>query len=141
MHYFNEEEDRCATPSEACREFAYAVGFDNMAAGREQPAWILTNWDSWERNPFYTGPAVRHPLDDEYPDSDELAEDVLVVLDHDTSLLVYADGGHLIVREEVHIYPMFLNGLYWVTTSLANAFDGITLPMLHDDFGNLVDLP
>lgn len=72
MHYLDDDEpeDRLATPSEACREFAQAVGFDNMAAGREQPAWILTNWDSWERNPYYTGPAVRHPEDDSEPGED-----------------------------------------------------------------------
>lgn len=64
MLYLDPDEDRVATPQEACREYAHAVGFDNMAAGREQPAWILTNWDSWEPNPFYTGPKVRHPEDD-----------------------------------------------------------------------------
>lgn len=35
-------------------------------AGAEQPdrAWILTPWDTWEPNPFYSGPPVRHPEDD-----------------------------------------------------------------------------
>ena len=44
---------------EACREYAREVG-------RENPdrAWIATDFDSWEPNPFYKGPPVRHPEDD-----------------------------------------------------------------------------
>lgn len=59
------ESDRLATPSEACREFARNVG-------GEQPerAWILTDYDTWERNPFYYGPSVPHP---EYDAEDMLA--------------------------------------------------------------------
>ena len=26
-------------------------------------AWILSPYDTWERNPFYSGPAVPHPDD------------------------------------------------------------------------------
>lgn len=35
-------------------------------AGHEHPeqAWILTPWDTWEKNPAYSGPPVRHPEDD-----------------------------------------------------------------------------
>lgn len=54
---------------------------------------------------------------------------------------VYTDGGHVFVGQNVHIYPLFQFGWYWVTTSLSNAMDAITLPMVLDDFGNLVDLP
>jgi hypothetical protein len=45
-----------ATEWEAAREEARNVG-------AEQPdrAWILTQFDSWEPNPFYHGPAVPHP--------------------------------------------------------------------------------
>lgn len=57
--YPNQEEDHIATPSEACREYARNVGCD-----RPQQAWILTDFDTWERNPYYTGPAVPHPEDD-----------------------------------------------------------------------------
>ena len=47
---------RLATPAEAAREFARNVGME-----RPQQAWILTSYDTWEPNPFYTGPKVRHP--------------------------------------------------------------------------------
>jgi hypothetical protein len=51
--------DRLATESEAAREYG-------RNAGMEDPSveWILTPWDSWERNPFYTGKPGRHPEDD-----------------------------------------------------------------------------
>lgn len=49
-----------ATPAEACAEYARAVGAENVSQ-----AWILTDYDTWERNPFYCGPAVRHPEYDE----------------------------------------------------------------------------
>jgi len=45
-----------ATPSEACREFAR-----NYGATRPELAWVLTDFDTWERNPFYSGPPVPHP--------------------------------------------------------------------------------
>lgn len=48
-----------ATNSEALAEYA-------LNAGRENPGrqWILTPWDTWERNPAYAGPPQRHPEDD-----------------------------------------------------------------------------
>jgi hypothetical protein len=48
-----------ATEGEAAREYG-------RNAGMEDPSveWILTPWDSWERNPFYTGKPGRHPEDD-----------------------------------------------------------------------------
>lgn len=51
-----------ATPTDAAHEYALNVG-------REHPesAWILTPYDSWEPNPFYSGPPVRHPEDDAEP--------------------------------------------------------------------------
>lgn len=55
-----------ATPSEACREYAYNVGREST--GR---AWILTDRDTWERNPFYVGPPARHPDDDDRDDECE----------------------------------------------------------------------
>jgi hypothetical protein len=45
-----------ATPSEAAREYAWNVGADNP-----HRAWILTDYDSWESNPFYHGEPVPHP--------------------------------------------------------------------------------
>jgi hypothetical protein len=55
------EEDRLATPSEACKEYARNYGSDHP-----ERAWILTDFDTWERNPFYSGPKVPHPEDDCY---------------------------------------------------------------------------
>lgn len=48
-----------ATESDAIREFAFNVG-------RDQPdrEWISTPYDTWERNPFFTGRPGRHPEDD-----------------------------------------------------------------------------
>jgi len=48
-----------ATISEACREYAANVGAD-----RPDVAWIITDWDSWEPNPFYSGPLMPHPEED-----------------------------------------------------------------------------
>jgi hypothetical protein len=48
-----------ATDTEACREYARNVG-----AERPERPWILTDYDTWERNPFYSGPPARHPEDD-----------------------------------------------------------------------------
>lgn len=49
---------------DAAREYARNVGMDNP-----DRAWILTDWDTWERNPFYQGPPVPHP--EEEPPSEE----------------------------------------------------------------------
>lgn len=57
MAYFaNYDDDRLATPDEACREFAANVGED-----RPTQAWILTDYDTWERNPHYRGEPQPHP--------------------------------------------------------------------------------
>lgn len=48
-----------ATETDACYEFARNVGFDNP-----DHEWILTPFDSWVRNPAYTGKPGRHPEDD-----------------------------------------------------------------------------
>ena len=47
-----------ATMSDAVREHARNVGMDNP-----DQAWILSPYDSWERNPCYRGPPVPHPED------------------------------------------------------------------------------
>jgi hypothetical protein len=65
FYYYEPEEDNLATPTEACREYARIVGAD-----RPEDAWILTDFDTWERNPFYCGPAVSHPEDYCYDDED-----------------------------------------------------------------------
>lgn len=30
--------------------------------------WILTDWDTWERNPYYHGEEQQHPEDDRTPE-------------------------------------------------------------------------
>ena len=56
---FNNQEDRLATPSEAYREMVR-----NMGEDRQQDEWLLTDFDTWERNPHYTGPRGPHPEDE-----------------------------------------------------------------------------
>ena len=58
-------EDRPATKTEACREYAMNVGADHP-----EQAWLLTDYDTWERNPHYHGPAVPHPEDYHGEDED-----------------------------------------------------------------------
>jgi hypothetical protein len=65
--YYAALDERVATEAEADREFADAVGRD-----RPDQAWLLSDRDVWYANPFYQGPAVRHPEDDadDYEDED-----------------------------------------------------------------------
>ena len=72
MNFHHYEDDRPATMAEADREFAHNVG-------REQPgvAWILSDRDVFYKNPFYQGPPVPHPNDDDWgdePTAEEIAE-------------------------------------------------------------------
>lgn len=53
-----------ATPSEAAHEFARNVGAENT-----DQEWVLSPYDSWHRNPFYTGKPGWHPEDD-YPEDE-----------------------------------------------------------------------
>jgi len=55
-----EDDDHLATPTEACREWARNVGEDFP-----DRQWLLTDYDTWERNPHYHGPAQEHPYDAE----------------------------------------------------------------------------
>ena len=54
--YYHQEEDIMATPMDACREYARNVGYE-----RPEHAWILTDYDTWEPNPYYHGPPQQHP--------------------------------------------------------------------------------
>jgi hypothetical protein len=45
--------------TQVVREYAREHG-----AMEPDRAWILSPLDTWERNPFYRGPPVRHPEDD-----------------------------------------------------------------------------
>lgn len=47
-----------ATTHEAINEWAANVGYEDCYKDR---AWILSNYDTWERNPYYTGPEQLHP--------------------------------------------------------------------------------
>lgn len=40
-----------------------AIEEQRQIFGAENPdrQWILSSWDTWERNPFYTGPEQQHP--------------------------------------------------------------------------------
>lgn len=42
----------------ACREFAHNVG-----AEKPDVEWLLTDFDTWERNPYYQGEPGPHPED------------------------------------------------------------------------------
>ena len=53
------EDDIMATPMDAVREYTRNVG-----STRPDSAWILSQYDSWERNPYYSGPPQPHPEDD-----------------------------------------------------------------------------
>jgi len=54
-----EEPTHLATPREAMLEHAHNAGMDEP-----DRCWILTPFDTWERNPFYSGPTEPHPEDD-----------------------------------------------------------------------------
>jgi hypothetical protein len=55
--------------SEALHQYASAHG-----AERPQCAWILSPFDTWERNPYYNGPEVAHPEDScwDYVDEEDI---------------------------------------------------------------------
>lgn len=71
MYYIHPDDESggLATDVESCREYARNAGMDNPDV-----AWINTPQDTWERNPFYQGPAVRHPEDDDDYGDDADAE-------------------------------------------------------------------
>jgi len=48
---------------DAVREYVWEHGREN-----KDHAWILSPFDSWHPNPFYTGPAEPHPEDYQYED-------------------------------------------------------------------------
>lgn len=56
---FEDSPDHIATPQEACQEFAR-----NFGQQHQNWAWVLTDFDTWERNPYYQGPPQPHPEDD-----------------------------------------------------------------------------
>ena len=50
-----------ATYNDAMREYAANVGYECR-----DRAWILTDYDVWMPNPYYSGPAQPHPEDYQY---------------------------------------------------------------------------
>lgn len=52
-----------ATEADAIREWAWNVGYEDCYKDSQ---WILSNYDTWERNPHYTGPAQTHPECEDY---------------------------------------------------------------------------
>ena len=44
------------------------AGASEMGAEDRDRAWILSDRDVWYANPYYVGPAVPHPEDDQYED-------------------------------------------------------------------------
>jgi hypothetical protein len=51
-------DDRRATMDDAVREYAR-----NAGAARPDVEWILSSYDTWHKNPYYTGEPGRHPED------------------------------------------------------------------------------
>jgi hypothetical protein len=52
-----------ATTAQAVNEWAHNVGYEDCYKDSQ---WILSSYDSWERNPHYSGPEQAHPEDDSY---------------------------------------------------------------------------
>jgi hypothetical protein len=50
---------------EAVREWVWTVGQD-----RADQQWVLSAYDTWERNPHYTGPDQGHPEDEHYEEEE-----------------------------------------------------------------------
>lgn len=57
--FTNEHIGQFATERDAVREYAHNVG-----AERLDNQWILSPYDTWERNPHYFGPEQPHPESD-----------------------------------------------------------------------------
>lgn len=68
MHDIYRTYDHVATNSEALAEFADNVGMDHP-----NQEWLLSSWDTWERNPHYHGEPGPHPESDDF--YDEVSEE------------------------------------------------------------------
>jgi hypothetical protein len=73
MSFYHDDDDYAplATPADACREHARIVG-----AERPDQEWLLTDYDTWEKNPHFTGTPGRHPED--YDDDYELLDEATI---------------------------------------------------------------
>lgn len=64
--YEREREEALAEEAMSEGEYLSAAVRQYAAAyGEQEPAkpWILSPFDTWERNPYYNGPPVPHPED------------------------------------------------------------------------------
>jgi hypothetical protein len=78
MTYSREREDALAQDAMTQGEYnSTAISQYSSAHGADSQdcAWILSPFDSWERNPFYSGPAQPHPEDgSQYYDDEFIVE-------------------------------------------------------------------
>jgi hypothetical protein len=63
----NQLEQTMSFMQEAVREWVWTVGQD-----RSDQQWVLSAYDTWERNPHYRGPDQGHPEDyyEDYEDDE-----------------------------------------------------------------------
>jgi hypothetical protein len=66
------DNDQMATPTDAVHEYVSYVG-----STRPEAAWILSQYDTWEPNPYYSGPAEPHPEDDRDELREMLVDDIM----------------------------------------------------------------
>lgn len=72
-HFISQEQEHYdfhyPSLSEINREMARHIGEAN-----QDKQWVLTDFDVWERNPFYNGPEQPHPEDESfyYEESDKI---------------------------------------------------------------------
>lgn len=92
MTYFDAQRERDdALAMEAMNDGEYARAAVNQYAsahGANDPdvAWILSPFDSWEPNPFYSGPPVPHPEDDSAHYCEEFEAVLVPVVDQDDEI-------------------------------------------------------
>ncbi len=72
MNPHPDDDTELATYGMAFKEYARNYGME-----RPEQAWVLTPWDTWEANPCYQGPKVRHPEYDpeDYDETSSQIED------------------------------------------------------------------
>lgn len=54
---------------EAVRQWAWVYGEEHP-----EQAWLLSDYDTWERNPHYNGPEQRHPEDYDYDEEVDMTD-------------------------------------------------------------------
>lgn len=111
-------EDHMATGLEALREYAHNAGGDNP----ETP-WLLTDWDVWVKNPYYTGPEVPHPELDMHSEPDTMKPDMT----NPNSQLDPQDESHRlahITSDEIHCVGAPHSGDITTGPNADSAYDG-----------------